>query len=558
MPKQVLETDIEKATSEFNVTEDWQVFMDICDRIKTMPNGPKDGLKFIMKRVNNQIPHVALQALTLLSTCISNCGKAFLLEVSSRDWCNNAKTVITRGHEKVSQRLREMIKKWAEDDFKDDPQLALMVQFYKRLKQDGFTFDFSSDKTSSSLVASLVQTPKTRSEDDSSFQDDLQLALAMSLQDAESNNGQKSSSTGGSSLYPSFNSSSTTNSSAQPLYQEETELFKVRALYDFEAAEDNEMTFKIGDIFTVLDNSDENWWKGKNEAGIGLFPATFVTTDLTVPASEKSEKKVRFADSNDDESSQQQQQYQDIPTQQIVQKKIVINEEHLDLTLSMLKNASPHGLDDQEDSIVNMEDGAKEMGTLVEKKILECERRKDDLGDLNDKFLQALQMYQQLMKEPMNAPLPPHQPVAAAGLPPQQPMYGHRSPQHSLQYQAPPQPHSLPHDPNYQYPAYSTPAYSSLPTVPPQYQPADPRLYQQQQQSIQQPTTSYPQPPQQQHQPIIAGQAPQQVNSIQQQYSNTTEQYYTSAHAQYGNPQHAYSMNSPQNASMYQQTSVYQ
>lgn len=96
---------------------------------------------------------------------------------------------------------------------------------------------------------------------------------------------------------------------------------KVRALYDFEAAEDNELTFFTGEIICVLDDSDENWWTGNNERGEGLFPSNFVTADLNEQS--HSQETIR-----DDESK---------PKTEFIQ----IDEMKIDRLLLLLHEANP-------------------------------------------------------------------------------------------------------------------------------------------------------------------------------------------------------------------------
>lgn len=52
---------------------------------------------------------------------------------------------------------------------------------------------------------------------------------------------------------------------------------KARALYDYQAADDTEITFDPGDIITNIDAIDEGWWQGLGPDGTyGLFPANYV------------------------------------------------------------------------------------------------------------------------------------------------------------------------------------------------------------------------------------------------------------------------------------------
>ncbi|XP_022080390.1 GRB2-related adaptor protein 2-like isoform X2 [Acanthaster planci] len=51
---------------------------------------------------------------------------------------------------------------------------------------------------------------------------------------------------------------------------------RVKAMYDFEPQDDNELELRAGDIVEVLDNSDHDWWYGKLRMKKGLFPSTYV------------------------------------------------------------------------------------------------------------------------------------------------------------------------------------------------------------------------------------------------------------------------------------------
>ncbi|CAL8275056.1 unnamed protein product [Lota lota] len=52
---------------------------------------------------------------------------------------------------------------------------------------------------------------------------------------------------------------------------------QVRALYNFQVEEEDELGFCAGDVIEVLDCTDSSWWMGKLRGKSGLFPSNYTT-----------------------------------------------------------------------------------------------------------------------------------------------------------------------------------------------------------------------------------------------------------------------------------------
>lgn len=373
------DVDVEKATSGTTTTEDWALIMEICDKVGGSSINAKDCFKSIIKRLYNQDPHVVLQAITLLDACVNNCGKNFLLEVASRHFEQEFRKLLTKNlPQKVTNRLKSLLKKWAENEFKSDPQLSLIPSLYTKLKQEGV--DFSSTTDANPLKGA-------KSKDLVSLQevDDIAKAIELSLMENE-RSGQKKA---------------TTESDRR------ANLKKVKALYDFEAAEDNELSFSAGDIIYVLDSSDPNWWKGfTDKHPEGLFPANFVTTDLSTPketTEQNNTKKTKVKHSAED------------------YKSVEIDESKIDHLIHLLREANPEDDSTDTEEMAILEAQVNAMGPMIEGQLEQLDKKHSQLTMLCTELLEAVKLYNIFMKDPVPpyAPKPQTEPIQPPTMSPQ-------------------------------------------------------------------------------------------------------------------------------------------
>jgi len=451
---------VEKVTDEKNTTEDWGLIMSVCDRVGATNTGPKECLKALVKRLNHPDPHVVVQAITLLDACVNNCGRYFLLEIASREFETEFRKLLGKSHPKVAEKLKAMLKRWAEGEFSKDSQYSLIPSLYTNLKREGL--DFNGGEAGPKKKSELPQDPLVVSSQQE--EDDLAKAIQLSLQEnkGSSKASSSSASNGSGALYPLDSLGSglgtdpvaTGGASALPRKEEK----KARALYDFEAAEDNELTFKAGEMVVILDDGDPNWWKGSNHRGEGLFPSNFVTTDLDSDVRGERKRSVVF----NEEVEVKEVEQVTFPAQE------TIDQNKISTLLSMLHEADPTTGEADPPDMPRLEQQVSAMGPLIDAELERTDRRHAQLTRLSHELVDALSLYHNLMRE---APAPQYYGAFPGAVPPPggQPMGGYMP-----MPAGPPPPQHMGH-PGGPPPQHMAPQNGGAP--PTYYQAVDPSLY---------------------------------------------------------------------------------
>ncbi|KAM9843069.1 TOM1-like protein 2 [Aulostomus maculatus] len=135
---------IERATDGGLQNEDWTLNMEICDIINETDEGPKDAMRALKKRLSgNKNYREVMLALTVLETCVKNCGHRFHIQVANRDFIEGILVKIispkTNPPTIVQDKVLSLIQAWA-DAFRSSPDLTGVVHIYEELKRKGIEF----------------------------------------------------------------------------------------------------------------------------------------------------------------------------------------------------------------------------------------------------------------------------------------------------------------------------------------------------------------------------------------------------------------------------------
>ncbi|XP_067830645.1 ADP-ribosylation factor-binding protein GGA1 [Heptranchias perlo] len=134
-----LESQLNKATNPLNRELEWNYIQAFCDQLNKELEGPQLATRFLAHKIQSPQEWEAVQALTVLETCMKNCGKRFHNEIGKFRFLNELIKVVspkylgTRAPEKVKTKVLELMFSWTVGL----PDELKITEAYHMLKKQG-------------------------------------------------------------------------------------------------------------------------------------------------------------------------------------------------------------------------------------------------------------------------------------------------------------------------------------------------------------------------------------------------------------------------------------
>ncbi|KAI9888923.1 MAG: ESCRT-0 subunit protein hse1 [Vezdaea aestivalis] len=362
---------VAKATDENLTSENWELIMDVVDKVGGEESGAKDTAAALIKRLAHRNANVQLYTLELANALSQNCGNKMHRELCSRAFTDALLRLAgdRNTHQQVKAKILERMAEWTEM-FSKDSELGIMEQQYMRLKSQNPNLHPPSKPHKQQITAT----------DRQKEEEELQMALALSIKD-KANAAHSAAARHGASKKNDKQSTSQGASSSAPLPSGTTAatVSRVRALFDFQPTEPGELQFRKGDVIAVLESVYKDWWKGSLRGQTGIFPLNYVE---------------KLADPTEDE----------LQREALMEAEVFAEIKNVERLLSLL-SAKGAELDMQDNEEVTK---LYQSTLAIRPKLIELigkySQKKDDFTQLNEKFIKARRDYEYLLESSMSQP----------------------------------------------------------------------------------------------------------------------------------------------------------
>ncbi|KAI5955457.1 HSE1 [Candida theae] len=495
-----LDALINKATDPTLTSDNWQYILDVCDKISSNPELETSRAVNLIKTkiTSTKDANTILRSLSLLVAIAENCGSRMKQEIASKSFLEDSlvkKLSDKKLHITVKYRIIEVLEQ-LNNSFKSDPSLKPMNDAYNLVKSEYPQYFKAQQGPNKPAKQERTQQDKNKEDEE------LQRVLKLSLQEYENEQNLKNQYLNNKPLPNAQQAQSqqqqqdqqrAVSPSGSDTEQTVATVSKVRALYDLISYEEDELSFRKGDVITVIESVYRDWWRGSLPNGkIGIFPLNYVT-----PIVNKSPQEL--ARENEMES-----------------KLLNVDQKQIDRLLAILStnNISQINEDEVTELYNNVISSRIQLGGLIDKYSV----RQEELGVLNTQLNSEVKSYNELLEKSINNRSKQGNATAYNQLP--YPTISHAVPQLVQQ----PQRQVTGPSPQHQQPQQATGGHQTQ-----YHQPAGTRP------PFEQPTVQQ----QQQYQNPASTEPPyQQQPSQYQQNTGFNAPYHGQQYAPYLNPQH--------------------